>query len=316
MRIYKLITIISLSSLFVVSNASAAVPQSRWAYETSSGMPSVYTPLFVPNVDAPVGSSWNEDRGSGDSPPQSGPHTGVDQSVTNQPVGTMYTTARILREEDRGSAGGKALTIRYYNSSAGKTFYSLYYHLSAFSTNFPENSTPAVSDQIATTGNTGGVPYHLHYELLDSITADVGTVNYDSRVGVNPANYVTGGPSSSTIAKFNVFKNISNSSRTLYVDAWDSNTSPNIFNYVKVYYKINGSSTWNSADMSRVSGTSYGYNYTFPSSASYVDYFIIGKRKSTGDRWSVYPVKIYDTGESSSGVDTSANTYDTVRINF
>jgi hypothetical protein len=315
MRIFKLVTLLALSSLFVVSIASAAVPQSRWAYETSSGIPIVYTPLFAPSLDIAVGSSWNEDRGSGDNPAQTGPHTGIDQSVQNQPVGPMYGTARILREEDRGTAGGKALTIRYYNSATGKTFYSLYYHLSAFSANFPENSTPAVSDTVATSGQTGGVPLHLHYELLDSIPGDVGSVNYDLRVGVNPANYVQLGPSSSTIQKFNVFKNIYNSSRTLNVDAWDSNTNPNIFNYVKIYYKINGSSTWNTSDMSRTSGTTYGYNFTFPSSATYVDYFIIGRR-TTVSRWSVYPVKIYDTGELTTGVNTSTNTYDTVRINF
>ncbi|WP_156807335.1 M23 family metallopeptidase [Effusibacillus pohliae] len=304
-----------LSVVFLVSTASAThVPQNQWAYEDyRSTIGTVYSPLFGTDVNAEVGSSWNEPRGSADS--AHGPHTGVDQSVAyGRPVGPMQTPARILRNEDLRSAGGLTQTIRYYNSTYNKLYYSMYMHLSAFV--MAENSTPTLSDYTAYSGNSGGVPAHLHFELLDSLSADVGWVTYSSRVGANPLQHVTlGGQSSSTIQKFAVYKNfnVDGRNRTIYFDAWDSNSYVDPLTDVRLYYRTPGGS-WTSTACYTVNGSTYRYAVTFPSTGTY-EYFIAGRRKST-ERWVLYPVSVYDTGELSTGPDLSKGTYGYKTVTF
>lgn len=304
-----------LCSTLVVSTASAThVNQNQWAYEdyiTEIG--NVYTPLFDTEINKEIGSSWNEPRGSGDS--AHGPHTGVDQSASyGAVVGPMQTPARILRNEDLGAAGGLTQTIRYYNSTYNKLYYSMYFHLSQFI--IGENTTPALTDYTAKVGNSGGVPTHLHFELLTSLSADVGWVTYSSRVGANPMQHVkNGGLLDSTIQKFAVYKNfnIDGRNRTIYFDAWDSNSYVDPLTDVRLYYRTPGGS-WSSKSCSLVSGSTYRYYVTFPSTGTY-EYFLAGRRKST-ERWVLYPVSVYDTGELSTGPDLSKGTYGYKTITF
>jgi hypothetical protein len=299
----------------VLAAPSAFAYGNPWAYQDfSSTVGYVYSPLFGTNVNAGVGSSWNEPRSSG-------VHVGVDQSVGGgSAVGPLQSPARILRNEYI-SGGGNSQTIRYWNSTYNKTYYSIYMHLSAYV--MGENTTPTLSDVTAYTGNSGpsGTPYHLHWEVLDYINADVGVVyDYGSRQGLNPRVQVTtaSGVTTSTLNKFEPFKNVSvnYSAKSISIDAWDSNLNMvDPFTECKIYYKKNGSASFSGPyNMTKVSGTTYRWTYTFPSDTTTADYLIIGRR-TTSEAWAVYPVSYYNTSTSSSGI-TPNSYYKTYRINF
>jgi hypothetical protein len=286
-----------------------------WAYQDfSSTVGYVYSPLFGTNVNAGVGSSWNEPRSTG-------VHVGVDQSVAGgSSVGPIQSPARILRNEAI-SGGGNAQTIRYWNATYNKTFYSIYMHLSAYV--MGENTTPTLSDVTAKTGNTGpsGTPYHLHWEVLDYIDGDVGIINnYSTRQGLNPHVQVTtaSGVTTTTLNKFEPFKNVSvnTSAKSITIDAWDSNLDTvDPFTDCKIYYKKNGSASFSGPyNMTKVTGYTYRYTYTFPSDTTTADYLIIGRRNTT-EAWAIYPVSYYNTGTSSTGI-TLNSYYTTKRITF
>jgi hypothetical protein len=309
--------------LVLAPNTVLAVPQERWAYEKSIGTPEIYSPFFGTNKDLGVGSSWNESRGSG-------PHKGVDQGAdSGTAVGPMWSPARILRNQTL-SDGNKVQTMRYYYSTTGKIFYSMYFHLSKFNdVNWPENSTPSLSDVTAYTGDTGsaGSP-HLHFEVLDyvkvsecSTCTTKFTIDYGSRVGANPMSHVTPaktGISTSTWKKFSVFKNPSTSGHRLYIEAWDSNLNQvDDLAEIKIYYKVDGGSTYIAGSMSPYNSSRTVWYKDFDPSAKYVDYFVIGRRTST-EKWVAFPVKRYDLGSNSTGVDPNncSCTYETRRITF
>lgn len=300
----------------------AQVNQERWAYEYASGIQGVHSPFFGKNIDLPVSSSWNEPRSNEI-------HKGVDQAASlGTNVGPMYETARVLVNQTI-NGGGNTQVIRYYNFETGKTFYSVYMHLSAYVK--ANNTVVYPSDVTAKTGNTGlnctNGCYHLHYELLDSISvtelssSPYFTVNFDSRVGVNPATHMT--PYSAEISEttwknLSVFKQPSVSGRRLTISAMDSsNDGNNQLNYMKIYFKANDSIYYAVADMTKTSSDLWFYD--FASDISYVDYFVVGRR-STSERWVSYPVKVYNLGNAMSGISPSPNqsgyVYDTIHIAF
>lgn len=311
-----------LAVCFLLSSSSVfAIDNERWAYEYVSGIEGVDSPLFGSNKNLMVTSSWNEPR-VGET------HKGVDQGAGNgTEVGPMWGTARVL-DNSTITGGGMTQTIRYYNSATGKTYYSIYMHLSAYL--FSENQVAYLSDSTAKTGNSGtgstcisqNKCYHLHYELIDSVPVSQngdGTwnVTHDSRVGVNVRTHMTtlsaSGLTTTTWNGLSVFSGATVSGRRLTIRGIDSDVGGNNqLNEAKIYYKTDGSAYYGVANMTK-SGTEYWY-YDFPSSASYVDYFIVGRRSST-ERWSAYPVKRYNMGTDPSP-NTCGCTYDTVRINF
>ncbi len=298
--------------IFTLCYGSSALAYSadRWAYETRSGIPEVSHPLS--NEDANVNSSWNEPR-------VGEVHKGVDQrAVTGTEVYPMWNTARVI---DNNINATGAQTIRYFNGSTSKLFYSVYFHLSAYEES--EDTVVTLTDVTAYTGDTGvpGAP-HLHWELEDSIDISSGTpvydVNYGSRIGVNPMNYVTpssSGISSSTSMAFSVFKNPSVSGHKLTIEAWDSDvgSTGNIayLSETKIYYKADGASTYSSTSMAQDPTNDKLWSYTFASTIDTVEYFVVGRRNSS-EKWVSYPVRrILGSGT----IDTSLS-YDTETINF
>lgn len=282
----------------------------RWAYETRSGIPGLSHPLGNSNSNSNVNSSWNE--------PRSTVHKGVDQRAsTGTEVYPMYDNARVI---DNNLSSDGAQTIRYYDGTTSKTFYSIYFHLSAYAKNEDEKVT--LTDVTAYTGETGspGSP-HLHWEVIDSVNIS-GTgpysVDYGSRIGVNPMNYVT--PNSAdltynTWVALSVFKNPSVSGHRLTIEAWDSDVaSLNNIAYlseVDIFYKADGSSTYTSASMTQDTSNSKLWHYDFLPLITTVDYFVAGRRSSS-EGWVTFPVRrILD----SSNIDTSKS-YDTKTINF
>lgn len=300
----------------------AYVNQERWAYEYVPGIQGVQSPFFGKNINTFVSSSWNEPR-DGES------HKGVDQaSPGGTEVGPMYETARVLVNAYM-NGGGNTQTIRYYNFETGKTFYSIYMHLSAFVK--PNNTVVYPSDVTAKTGNTGlncgSGCHHLHFELLNHVnvksyaSAPYFSVDYSSRVGVNPYSHMT--PLSAEISEntwrnLTVFKKTFVSGKKLTIEAINSSSDGNnALNEVKIYFKANQSSIYSVGNMTKES--TGRWMYEFPATTRVVDYFVIGRRNTT-ERWVSYPVKRYNLGTNAAGLVPSPNqcgcTYDTVRISF
>lgn len=326
-RFFAYLLLGAMIMLFSITPVGAThVPQERWAYEDinlTRGIPELYTPFFG-NYDRAVGSSWNEPRSSS-------PHPGVDQDAPiGETVGALWGTARIIDNIDNGANGGKTQVIRYYNSTTGKTFYSVYFHLSDWVK--PENYTPSLSDYTAKTGDTGapGQP-HLHSEILDYIAVtDYGngtfSVDYGSRVGVDPKyHYKATYYSLSTRDKFTVFKYPSaltgtDGTKRIEIDGWDSDLNVQKgLEKVYIYYKVNGGG-WQSGTMtgsnSDGSGTRYKkWSFVVPSYATTVDWFVIGRRYST-EEWVAFPAKRGHLGSSSTGIDPNAAVYDTYRLTW
>lgn len=266
-----------------------ALPQGTFAYnafkETSSGIPTLWTPLFVPNTTADVASSWNEPRSS------SGyPHKGVDQSVYKVDVGPMYSGGgTVIKTGNAGDCGGGIYQIIEYTNGS-TTYYSLFFHLDEILIDEGTSGTPVyVSDKTAKTGatgtfNCGGNPaYHIHFEILSSYSA------LSSRVTVNPANYVD----ISISDQFTVFKNwsvsINGPLRNISIDAIDYNLGdPDPLNSLMIYYRQVGTSTWYSANMTETSTDSGEYTYSLYVGSNGYQVLIAGRRKST-EYWATYP---------------------------
>jgi hypothetical protein len=308
--------------LFPTEVMFAQVNQERWAYEYVPGIQGVQSPFFEENLNLLVSSSWNEPR-------LTEIHKGVDQAArggTN--VGPMYETARVLVNQYM-NGGGNTQTIRYYNFETGKTFFSIYMHLSAYvKTN---NTVVYPSDVTAKTGNTGlncgNGCYHLHYELLDSIpvttlaNAPYFSVNYNGRVGVNPFSHMTplsAEISNTTWQNLTVFKQPTVTNKKLSLSGVNSSfDGNNALTEVKIYFKANQSPYYSLGNMTKEN--SGRWTYEFPASTKVVDYFVIGRR-SSAERWVSFPVKRYDLGNNTAGLVPSPNqcgcTYDTLRITF
>jgi murein DD-endopeptidase MepM/ murein hydrolase activator NlpD len=310
--------LIAMTSPFV----SAQVNQERWAYEYSAGIGGIQSPFFGQNIDLPISSSWNEPR-------TNETHKGIDQAARGgTSVGPMYETARVLVNQSI-NGGGNTQTIRYYNFETGKTFYSIYMHLSAFVKS--NNTVVYPSDETAKTGNSGlNCPngcYHLHYELLDQL--NVGTyssapyfaIQYDSRVGVNPFTHMTtysADISDTTWKNFTVFSQPVVSGRKLTLRGKNSSSDGNnALTEVKIYFKEAGSTGYAVANMMK-SGDGL-WSYEFSNRIAYVDYFVIGRRNAS-ERWASFPAKRYNLGSNGAGIIPSPNqcgcSYDTVRITF
>lgn len=311
-----------ITSAFMTQSVHAEVNQERWAMEYSPGIEGVYSPLFGSNKDLGIGSSFNEPRATET-------HKGVDQSAPlGTSVGPMWGTSRVI-DNTTISSTIKSQLIRSYNANTGKLFYSLYLHLDHYNPSFPEDTLVSLSDVTAYSGNTGpaGTPAHLHFELLDSISitgpsSGQYSADYNSRVGVNPATHMTpsfASYSTSTWKKLSVFKSVTQSGSKITVEAWDSDLNAVApLNEMKIYFKMNGSSSYGVGNMTKVDSQNWSYTFS-GGTGSYADYFIIGRRSSS-ERWSAYPIKRYDLGTDSSGLNPSPNTcgcsYDTVRVSY
>jgi hypothetical protein len=278
------------------------LPQSAFAYnafkETSTGIPTLTTPLFVPNTLAPVTSSWNEPRTGTDSP-----HKGVDQGVGSSSggvdVGPMWLSGSgtIIETGYSGNCGGgNYQVIKYVNG--GTTFYTIFFHLSSY---LKTSGTVYGSDHTAVTGATGTTlcgtggtaspaAYHIHFEIL-SYYNEGQADRLSSRVSVNPANYV----SMSNSNNFTVYKNWavtgSNPTRAISIDAIDYNLgSAQHLSDVRLYYKVNGTTTWTSTSMTESPANSGHYTSTIyvGSTGTVYNALIVGRRASP-EYWVTFP---------------------------
>jgi hypothetical protein len=282
----------------------------NWAKETSAGIPSLTTPLFVPDTTAPVSSSWNEPR-----PGTDAPHKGVDQSVGGsnnyRNVGPMWLggSGVIFQQGNAGDCGGGNYQVIKYVSS-GTTFYSLFMHLFDYNLK-KEGDIVFASDVSARTGASGtfncplGAAYHLHFEVLSSYSYN----GLGSRVSVNPANYV----SISISNQFTVFKNYTYTSsgpvRNISIAAIDySNGGPDILTIGIIYYRQSGTGPWSGPFNMTGPPSSGNWTYSlFTNNVAY-DVLIAGRRKDT-EYWSTYPAqKTFDNVGKAAGLPITSFT--------
>jgi hypothetical protein len=90
-------------------------------------------------------------------------HTGIDMPVTLVPVYAAASGKVVYSERDYTYGKGEFITIKHYSNH-----HSRYQHLNSRSVS--KGDSVELRDPIGITGNSGGVPYHLHFEIYRDST--------------------------------------------------------------------------------------------------------------------------------------------------
>lgn len=101
-----------------------------------------------------------------DDPAREWQHRGIDQAVVRVPVVSPVSVACTVVAPFNDGSFGRAVCLAHPDG-----WFSLYAHLESYSV--VPGDTVQPGQQIGISGNTGGVPYHHHWQLCDSPTFPV-----------------------------------------------------------------------------------------------------------------------------------------------
>ena len=113
-------------------------------------------------------------------------HYGIDIGRgENDPVVSVADGIVIKTRESRTAAGGITILIRHYNGiDTEGGLYTKYFHLDSIDKSVKEGGKAKRNQQIGISGNTGGVPLHLHFQVqrgIEDATAINPLEHYDDK---------------------------------------------------------------------------------------------------------------------------------------
>ncbi|USG67100.1 M23 family metallopeptidase [Brevibacillus ruminantium] len=112
-------------------------------------------------------------------------HVGIDISVKQKPVYAVADGKVVKSGEFRD--GTQVIIIAHDDTAIdGTPLYTRYLHLEENSLLVRKNDTVYEGDKIATSGNTGGVPYHLHFDINEA-ESEYPIFNDRKEETINPA---------------------------------------------------------------------------------------------------------------------------------
>ncbi len=314
----KKISTILLSALFFVSiglNHAYALSYVQGGAKNPSGLATL-------SIESPLHTGWQAQTITGVyNEPRSGEfHRGVDYSTYDSskgnylrevyPIadGTIYGTGT-------ASDGNKYVILKHVRGTT--TWYSTYMHLNSIAITTSGTSVTK-NTQIGVSGNSGGVAYHLHWEVNTSSSTTLST----SRITVDPYPYMynTYGfgtyTNDHTLVKFvNYNESTGTLQATIYGIYNGSRTAPS--STPKAYWKYNDQTTWTAATGTSLGSNIYSFSIPANSSKSYVEYIIYVRgtwyngTTSYDTHWNaVYNDAAESPGSWTSSASNAAERYD------